>query len=91
MKKQVIRCHNDNDHIDPKGIKHRGKILVIFEGENIYIHCGYLRCKRWTKLNISFPGVKIDFSKAAIIREIMPEGYHFDTEDASTILAVTDE
>lgn len=83
--KKVVKCFNEDIHRSYSGIGH---ILMIFDKDGaIYAHCNHKACKRWTKLEISFPGIKLDFSKAAIIQKLMPAGYHFDMDKAAVVFA----
>lgn len=88
LKKTVIKCYNTNIHRRNNG---EGHILIILGNDSIYLHCSDRACKRWTKLKISFPGIKINFSKAAVIQTLMPENYHFDINKAAVIIGDTDE
>lgn len=76
-----IKCVNDEVHKN-----HEGRLLCILDKDCIYVHCKHANCKRWTKLKISFPGISLDFTKAAIIRELLPSDYHFDFDEAVTVV-----
>jgi hypothetical protein len=82
-KKSVVKCQNSDIH---RRSKQGGKILMILGDNNIFIQCRDMACKRWTRIGISFPGIKIDFSKAALTQSVMPEGYHFDISPAATVI-----
>ena len=77
----VIRCRNSkkrhNQDFDQK--EDKGGILFVLDGNSIYTICRGDRhsCKRWSKVDVSFPGIKIDFSKAALKQEVMPKNFRF--------------
>lgn len=81
MKKKAVRCKNADVHADEGG-----HILVIFEKNAFYMQCKNSQCKRWTRLEISFPHTEIDFRDAAIVQSLMPTGYHFDVEPAAAAI-----
>jgi hypothetical protein len=83
LKKPIIKCFNKDVHRRSNG---EGRILAILGKDAIYIHCGDRACKRWTKIGLLFPGIKLDFAKAAIVQELMPEGYHFDVSKAAVVI-----
>ncbi|HUX56356.1 MAG TPA: hypothetical protein VMV77_05250 [Bacteroidales bacterium] len=66
---KVIRCRNEQKH-QPKGV---GNILFAFEGDRFYMICG--ECHRWTEIKISIPGIKLDFSNAAMVQQVMPKSF----------------
>jgi len=78
----VVHCHNKEVH-RRSGY---GNTLLIYDKNSLYVYCRDRACKRWSKVQISFPGISIDFSKAAIIQTLMPKDYHFDTSDASEVI-----
>lgn len=81
--KTVIKCHNKEAHRRSSG---EGKILAVFGSDCIYLHCKDRACRRWTRLRISFPGIKLDFSKAAIVQDILAKDYHFDFDKAAVVI-----
>lgn len=79
--KLAIRCQS-KIHGD------RGGNLVCAVVNNaIYIKCQDRDCKRWTKLTINVPGIKIDFSSAGIVQEVMPQDYHLHLEPAPVVVS----
>ena len=53
-------------------------ILAVVDEDCIYIKCSDRDCKRWNKIKISIPGVKLDFSKnVAFTHDVMPRGFVF--------------
>jgi len=77
-----IKCLNYDDH-KKSG---EGNLLAFLEGNSIYLYCKDRICKRWTKLEINFPGIKIDFSKAGFVQRLMPKNYKFDYKKAVVII-----
>jgi len=86
--KKVIKCHNKEVHRTASGT---GSILLIIDKGALYMHCKERSCKRWTKVQISFPGITLDFTKAAVVQTLMPEGYHFDVSDAPVVVGGQNE
>lgn len=80
-RKQAIRCRNYKVHKENKG-----RLLAVFDGNCIYIHCKNSLCKRWTRIKVQFEGIDLDFSKAAIIQDTLPEGCFFNLESAGAIV-----
>ena len=78
--KKVIRCDGDVH------TQHTGNILVAIGGNSMFVKCGDRGCKRWTKITISIPGIKINLSEAGIIQEVMPQDYHLHLEPATTAI-----
>ena len=72
---QVLRCRNKESHKIKNG---KGKILVVFDGNDIYAYCNDRGCKRWTKITVSIPGININFSNAAITQQVMPDNFKFE-------------
>lgn len=72
MDAQSVRCQAEY-HLkhNPSG----GNIVLMFQGNSIFAKCDRGGCKRWTKLSISFPGVEVDFSKAAFSQKTMPKNF----------------
>ena len=75
---EVARCRNNRVHFRSDGV---GNILFVMEGNSIYAKCTDRGCKRWTRMEISLPGVNIDFSNAALIQSLMPKNFKFDIVD----------
>lgn len=78
--KQVIRCQG---HIHTK---HEGNIILAYSGSDLYVKCNDRDCKRWTKVTINFPGLKIDLSEAGITQEVLPADYHLHLEPATSVV-----
>lgn len=76
--KTAVRCsaHPDN-----------GNILLVVSGNSILTKCRDASCKRWTKITFEIPGFKINLSEAGITQEVLPENYHIDMKNASTVVA----
>ncbi|MCP4651136.1 MAG: hypothetical protein GY853_13805 [PVC group bacterium] len=56
-------------------------MLIVFDGNSIYAKCkgsNNHNCKRWTKIDVDFPGIKIDFEKAALKQTAMPKKFRFE-------------
>jgi hypothetical protein len=77
-----IKCHNSDVHRRSG----TGDLLAFLEGNSIYLLCRDRLCKRWTKIEINFPGIKIDFAKAGLVQRLMPEKYNIDYTKATVIL-----
>jgi hypothetical protein len=78
-----VKCHNKDAHKRSGG---EGDLLAFLEGNSIYLYCRDRVCKRWTKIEINFPGIRIDFSKAGIVQRLMPKNYNFDYLKATVVL-----
>jgi hypothetical protein len=63
-----------------------GRILGFLQGDSIYLYCNERSCKRFTRIKFSWPGVKIDFNKAAIEQTLMPEKHNFRNKLASVLV-----
>ena len=72
MKPQSVRCQSKY-HLEhnPSG----GNMMMMLEGNSIYVRCNHGTCRRWNKISVSLPGVNVDFSKAALSQEIMPKNF----------------
>ena len=80
---EVIRCRNNKSkdgEKPPHFPKNAGGILCVYEGDRIYIKCGERRCKRWTEIKVSIPGINIDFSNAGFTQTVMPDGFKIKHE-----------
>jgi len=75
---KVIRCRNKEVHRKSGGV---GNILFVLDENAIYTMCSDRGCKKnkWWKTEISFPGMKIDLTKAALTQTPMPENFSFPT------------
>jgi hypothetical protein len=80
-KKRVTRCQNKDIH-QKRGAGH---ILAIFDNDGIYVQCRDRGCRRWTHLEIRWPGVDVDFRDAGIVQSLMPAGHQFDVVPAATV------
>ena len=74
---RLIHCNVAGSHSTGKG-----RILVVLNDNSIIVQCKTNRCRRWIKLSFSFPGINLDFSKAAITKEFLPENYRFNETEA---------
>jgi len=72
---EVVRCRNRHVHFRSDGV---GNILFVIGGNAIYAKCTDRGCKRWTKFEISLPGVNVDFSNAGFVQSLMPKNFKFD-------------
>ena len=79
--KQVVRCQGSIH------TKHEGNILIAYSGSEIFVKCNDRDCKRWTKITITIPGLKIDLSEAGITQEVMPPDYHLHLQAATTVVS----
>ena len=79
----VVRCFNQDTHAQHDGV---GNILCFVRGDSVFIKCSHQGCNRWTRLMFRLPGVNVNFSGAAIIQKLMPEGYHFESRPAQTVI-----
>jgi len=75
---EVVRCRNSHVHYRSEGV---GNILFVIGGNSIYAKCTDRGCKRWTRVEISLPGVNVNFSHAGIVQSLMPKDFKFDIED----------
>lgn len=66
-----IRCQNDAVHFHFKG---EGKLLAVIGPDGLYFMCPDRRCKRWFRAKFHFPGVDLNYSKAALSLEMLPKG-----------------
>jgi hypothetical protein len=73
-KPQAVRCQNKY-HLrkNPTG----GGMALVFKGDSIYVRCPDPHCKRWMRLQVILPGINLDFSKAALVHETLPEDFQF--------------
>jgi len=71
-KPQSVRCQAQY-HLDHNASG--GNMVLILEGNSIYVRCGRGTCKRWTKLSIDVPGIDFDFSKVAFTQETLPKNF----------------
>lgn len=85
--KRSVKCFNKSIHQRGNG---EGHLLCVVGKSELYLHCNDRACKRWTKIKISFPGIHLDFTKAAIVQELMPAGYHFDLLKAAVVIGGDD-
>jgi len=76
--KKVVRCQGSIH------TKHEGNILIAYGGSSIYVKCNDRDCKRWTKLTINIPGLKINLPESGITQEVLPQDYHLHLEPATT-------
>ena len=83
---QVLRCR---EKFHEESIKKIGNILFVFDGDSIYARCTDRGCKRWTKITLNIPGVKLDFSKVGFVQEAMPKGFRFELKDGDIERAPT--
>jgi len=79
----VVRCFNRDVHHRSNG---NGNVLFFMRGDSIFVKCTDQDCKRWTRIMIRPPGIKLDLEKAALIKKLMPKGYHFDARDAVSVV-----
>jgi hypothetical protein len=79
--KQVIRCQGSIH------TKHEGNILIAYSGPDLFLKCNDRDCKRWTKITINIPGLKIDLSEAGITQEVLPQDYHLHLQPATTVVS----
>ena len=72
MATNSVRCQSKY-HLDhnPSG----GNMMLMIDGDSIYVRCNHGTCRRWTKLTIGLPGVDVDFSKASFKQETMPKNF----------------
>jgi len=80
----LIKCNNPKGHDYPNREKGEGNVLFFLRGNSIFIKC--TGCKRFTRTVITQPGTFINFSKASYIQKIMPKDYHFDADQAISII-----
>ena len=77
----VIRCRNIKKlhNKDFRPTEDKGAILVVLEGNSIFAKCGGNKntCGHWTKIDVTLPGIDLDFDKAALKQSIMPKNYKF--------------
>lgn len=73
-----IKCKHVKAHT-------HGRLLAIIRDNSIFIKCKHTQCKRWTKLTISFPGIDLDFTKAAITQEFVSKNHRFDVADCPMV------
>ena len=78
--KKVIRCQGDVHKA------HQGNILVAISENALYVKCQDRGCKRWTRITINIPGIKINLLDAGIIQDAMPEEYHLTLEPATVVV-----
>jgi hypothetical protein len=79
--KSVIRCASPMCSGNEKP-----NILLAFEGNSIFVKCRDWDCKRFTKITVNIPGIKIDFKDAGIIQEVLPADYHLSLEPACSVV-----
>jgi len=83
MKAKAIRCVSTNRHKCneiplAQTKKHEAHVmLAVVEDDCIYVKCPDQYCKRWNRIKISIPGVKLDFAKVAFTHDVMPKGFVF--------------
>jgi len=70
------------------GVKRTGQggVLVVLEGDCIYVKCNDGGCRSWNRIKIKQPGVKLDFGNAALTQRIMPKGCSFNMKGASVVV-----
>lgn len=76
--KKVIRCSDGHCNHG------NGNILLVFEGNKIFVKCRNGDCRRLTRLTIRIPGIDIDLSNAGIVQETLSLDYHLDFKSAVT-------
>jgi hypothetical protein len=59
----------------------------ILIGNKIFVKCSNWKCQSWNELSVAIPGINIDFSDSAAIREDLPVGYYLDIEPAAVVIA----
>ena len=72
MAKIALRCKNTTFHV-----RHRPPIALLFDGSSVYVKCKDKGCG-WIKIEISIPGVKIDFGKASFTQTVIPKDVKFE-------------
>jgi hypothetical protein len=55
-----------------------------------FVKCSDKDCRRWTKITLNIPGVKLNFTKAGITQEVLPENYHIDHDQSITVSEVVE-
>ena len=74
----VVRCRDRNSHGDVPG-----NILAVLDGDTIYLRCSDRKCRSWTRVQISIPGVNLNFADAAIQTEVVSVGRFDPTRQAA--------
>ena len=69
----TFRCKNGAAHTY-RGVPADGNIVAFLGEKSITIRCPDSACKHWTTLEMSFPGVNIDFRKAGIVQSVSAPG-----------------
>lgn len=77
QKPQAVRCQN-KVHLGYNS--NGGNMVMVLKGDSIYVNCPHKKCRRWIKLKIDIPGVKLDFGKVGFVQETMPENFVFGTD-----------
>jgi len=90
---QAIRCRNTKIDHNPKieEFKDRGGLLFVLMGNSIYAKCNGKSnyCRHWTKLEVSFPGIDLDFGNAALRQSVMPKYFKFPKPQGKDINPAT--
>lgn len=66
--------------------KGEGNVLMFFEGNNLYVKCTDNKCKVWNRIEVTIPGVNIDFSKVAFVQKKMPKDFVFKAKTAVVVV-----
>lgn len=72
MSANSVRCQAKY-HLDvnPTG----GNVIMILEGNKIYVKDSTGKCGRWTQLALNVPGIVLDFSKVGFVQKTMPKNF----------------
>ena len=78
--KKVITCSG------AAGQNHQANILLAFGKDTVFVRCNDRYCKRWVRVRVNIPGINLNFQKAGITQEVLPEEYHLHLRAATTVI-----
>ena len=79
--KKTLFCSGD------KTLNHKANIIAALGKDTIFVRCNDKACKRWIRLRVNIPGVKLNFHKAGFTQEILPKDYHLHLEQATVVIS----